>query len=68
MKTAATACFPLRNMDEVTRFAKVGDMVPLRLKMASVPFRDLRHYATDLLVAIFSRSLIAYELTWPSPQ
>ena len=68
MKKAAMACFPWQRFEEIENFAMRRDMIPLRLRITSVPFRSIKHYATDLLLALFGKKLIAYTLTWPSPQ
>ena len=68
LKQAATACFPFEDAKSVEEFARRGDMIPLRLRLASTPFRGIKRYATDILTAIFSKDLIAFEYTWPSPQ
>ncbi len=68
VKQAATACFPFQDMEDVEKFACRGDMMPLRLRLTSVPYKGVRAYPTDLLTSIMDRSLIAFDYTWPSPQ
>ncbi len=68
LKQAATACFPWEDVKAVQEFARRRDMIPLRLRLASIPFRGIKSFATDILVGIFSKDIIAFDYTWPSPQ
>ena len=68
MRKTAVACFPWQSMDEVLGFAERRDMNPLRLRLTAVPFKTIKNFATDVPLALFSKNLIAKELTWPSPQ
>ena len=68
VKQAATSCFPWQSMSEVNAFARRKDMLALRIRTNSVPFKGIRSYPTDVLTAVFSRSLIAFDYTWPSSQ
>ncbi len=68
LKQSVTACFPFDDMADVEKFARKGDMTPLRIRLTSVPFKGIRSYPSDLLTSVFSRSLITFDYTWPSPQ
>ncbi len=68
LRRSSTACFPWERKREVEAFIEKRDMLPLRLRLTSVPFKNVKSFATDTLTAIFSKSLISLQYTWPSPQ
>ena len=68
MKKAVVGAFPWTSKLEVDKFVARGDMSALRLRLTNTTFRTIKSFASDIITAVFSTSLIAHTYTWPSRQ
>ena len=68
LKKAVISNFPWTTEEQVYEFAAKNDMGPLRIRLASVPYKSFKAYISDILLSFMSKELVANIFTWPSPQ